>query len=96
MENALLNVRVYKRRYRLYAEFDGWAIYPIFKVKNTDKIWANQYYSVTFFILDYKGAIITTGSFKTQTGMGLPASYFQIANYADIADMERGQHDYNQ
>lgn len=55
---------------------------------NTDKIWANQYYSVTFFILDYKGAIITTGSFKTQTGMGLPASYFQIANYADIADME--------
>ena len=67
---------------------DGWAIYPIFKVKNTDKIWANQYYSVTFFILDYKGAIITRCSFKTQTGMGLPASYFQIANYADIADME--------
>lgn len=88
MENALLNVRFIKGATGYMQNSDGWAIYPIFKVKNTDKIWANQYYSVTFFILDYKGAIITTGSFKTQTGMGLPASYFQIANYADIADME--------
>lgn len=88
LENALLNVRFIKGATGYMQNSDGWAIYPIFKVKNTDKIWANQYYSVTFFILDNKGTIITNGSFKTQTGMGLPASYFQIADYADIADME--------
>lgn len=54
LENALLNVRFIKGATGYMQNSDGWAIYPIFKVKNTDKIWANQYYSVTFFILDNK------------------------------------------
>lgn len=62
----------------------GYKTYPIFKVKRTDKIWANQYYSVSFFVIGENGLIIKSGTFKSQTGLGIPASYFQLSDYTEL------------
>lgn len=63
---------------------EGFKTYPAFIVKRTDKIWANQYYSVSFFVIDENGLVIKNGTFKTQTGLGIPASYFQLSDYTEL------------
>lgn len=62
----------------------GFKTYPAFIVKRTDKIWANQYYSVSFFVIGENGLVIKNGTFKTQTGLGIPASYFQLSDYTEL------------
>lgn len=63
---------------------EGFKTYPIFKVKRTDKIWANRFYSVYFFVIDENGLVIKNGTFKTQTGLEIQASYFQLSDYTEL------------
>lgn len=63
---------------------EGHKTYPAFIVKRDDKIWANQYYSVSFFVIDKSGLVIKYGTFKTQIGLGIPASYFQLSDYTEL------------
>ena len=62
--------------------------YPLFKVTKEDKIWANKYYNVAFFAFDDKANIIKNGTFKTQTGLGMQASYFQMSDYAELEGLD--------
>lgn len=68
---------------------EGYKTYPAFIVKRNDKIWANQYYSVSFFVIDENGLVIKNGAFKTQTGLGIPASYFQLSDYTELDGYDR-------